>query len=184
MRHGNAPPNTPSWLREVTTHANCPSSRQGPTNQVFYSNPSLWATNLGFNTPTIARWAQTCNTYHEVGSHQCTDPLSGYPQQAIYPTVWKNLSEQERSTIIAARVQMARKAMKVCLQLYCKKFHVARKEALRNHGIAGWARLIRPTSRKSHGYSATWCKPMTENEGDQRRPRKLASALHRNLQNL
>ena len=38
---------------------------------------------------------------------------------------------------------------------------------MRNYDIAGCARLIKPTSRKSHSYSATWFKPR---DGERRRP--------------
>ena len=133
----------------------------------FYSRPATWALSIGFKKETADTWTINNKHTHDVTTNQDKDPLMAYPTQPISISEWQRANNENKSPINASRLQMAAKAKRIALRCYCKDLHLARRSALRNNNISGWARCIRPNIRKSHGYAATWYKPEA---GKRRRP--------------
>ena len=81
-------------------------TRQGSGNLPFYSNPTTWSSNLGFDTSASDTWILTRHHRHEVGTQTCKEYVSGYPQQALSIGEWSSANDQQRLSIIAARIHI------------------------------------------------------------------------------
>ena len=136
-------------------------------NTKYYSAPSVWAVNVGFNPSAVNEWLITSHVSKDVTCSSESDPLLGYPWVAIPLSDWASANRQGRLNLIPPLRFMAKKAASFNLRTVSANYLLGRKQALRDRNILKWARMIKPSSRVSQGFSASWFTPP---EGPPRRP--------------
>ena len=92
-------------------------------------------------------------------SSNASDPLLGYPLVAIPPTKWARADQQERLSMIHPLRLMAMKAASYNLRMVSSDFLKDRKQTLIQFDISKMARMIKPATKVSQGFAASWYTP-------------------------
>ena len=127
----------------------------------------MWAANVGFISSAVNEWLISPYVSKDVTCSSETDPLLGYPWVAIPLSNWVSTNHQGRLNLIPPLRFMAKKAAPFNLRMVSSNYLLGRKQALRERNILKWARMIKPSSRVSQGFAASWFTPP---EGPPRRP--------------
>ena len=125
----------------------------------FYSHSEAWATNIEFRKETADIWIINNKHTQDASINQNKDPLLEFRGKAIGMREWKCANHEERSQFISSRQHVVRRAKRIATSIYCKKMRIEMRKALRCNDISAWARRIRPSIRKSHGFFAAWYQP-------------------------
>ena len=133
----------------------------------LYSAPSIWAANLGFNLTAVNEWLSTSHDPKDVTCSKDSDPLLGYPLVAIPSNNWADADQQGRLSMIPPLRFMVKKAASFNLRTVNSEYLKNRKQTLRKLNISKWARTIKPASKVSQGFAASWFTPP---DGPPRRP--------------
>ena len=98
-------------------------------------------------------------------------PLLGYPQVAIRLGEWERASIQERLNCLQPPRLKAQKAASYNLRMVSSDYLLQRRATLRRSELSKWARMIKPVTKTSFGFSAGWFTPP---DGP---PRRLLTAV-------
>ena len=136
-----------------------PISRNHPCNTAtstlpFHTSPSTWAANIGFSSSAVIQWVNSRSDPYDAALSSTVDPLAGFPQEAITYSAWRH--ERPQLGLLTSLRILAKKAAHFNLRTISVGRISQRKAALRSFDISEWARLIKPVSKVSVGFSTSW----------------------------